>query len=154
VVWRRVAAPSNTPLDQVHQIINTAMGWHGEHMYVFESDEHTIIDPRSDSHEPKADGERLVSLAAEQGAQFRYVYDLGDEWTHTVTVEEVRKAGPENVPAVLDGGGACPPEDCGGIPGYLALVEAWNDPADPRHTEALDWLGKDFDPAVAPAPAR
>ncbi len=41
---------------------------------------------------------------------------------------------------------ACPPEDCGGIPGFYDLVEALNDPNHERHEEMLDWIGDDFDP--------
>src|SRR5262245_35919947 len=48
-VWRRVAIPSNTPLDLVHLMFQDAMGWRDQHLYAFETDEHTIIDPRSDS---------------------------------------------------------------------------------------------------------
>jgi hypothetical protein len=128
-------------------MIQDAMGWHDAHMYVFETDEHTIIDPRSDSDEIPADGERLVSIATERGAQFTYVYDLGDAWTHTVTVDEIRPGGPDNVFVVLDGGGACPPDDIGGAGGYQHLLAALADPASPDHDDAVDTLGPDFDPA-------
>jgi len=147
-VWRRVAIPSNTPLNQVHLMIQDAMGWHDDHMYAFETDEYTIIDPRSDSDEIPADGERLVSIAAERGAQFTYVYDFGDAWTHTITVDEIRPGGPDNVFTVLDGGGACPPEDVGGAAGYQHLLAALADPASPDHDDAVDTLGADFDAAL------
>lgn len=91
-VWRRVAVPSNTPLDRVHQMIQTAMGWHDTHLYTFENDAYTIIDPRSDAPGISAEGERLVSIATEQGQRFSYQYDFGDNWWHTVTLEEVREA--------------------------------------------------------------
>lgn len=48
-------------------------------------------------------------------------------------------------PVCADGQLACPPEDCGGIPGFYDLVEALNDPNHERHEEMLDWIG-DFDP--------
>jgi Plasmid pRiA4b ORF-3-like protein/SEC-C motif len=147
-VWRRVAIPSNTPLDMVHLMIQKAMGWHDAHMYVFETDEYTIIDPRSDSGDIPADGERLVSIAADRGARFTYVYDFGDEWMHTVTVDEIRPRGSDNVFSVLDGGGACPPEDIGGAARYQHLLAAFADPASPGHDDAVDILGVDFDPAV------
>jgi hypothetical protein len=146
-VWRRVAVPSNTPLDRVHQMIQTAMGWHDTHLYAFENDAYTIIDPRSDAPGISAEGERLVSIATEQGQRFSYQYDFGDNWWHTVTLEEVREAGPENIFQILDGAGACPPEDCGGPAGYLHLVPALTDPADPDHDDAIGWLGEDCDPA-------
>jgi Plasmid pRiA4b ORF-3-like protein/SEC-C motif len=146
-VWRRVAIPSNTLLDQVHLMIQAAMGWYDEHMYVFENDQHTIIDPRSDSDEIPADNERLVAIANDPGDRFIYVYDFGDEWTHTVTVDEIRPGGPDNVFTVLDGGGACPPEDIGGAFRYQYLLAAFADPNSAHHDDAVETLGPDFDPA-------
>ena len=144
-VWRRVAIGSNTPLDQVHLMFQQAMGWHDVHMYAFDTDEHTIIDPRSSNGIP-ADSERLVSIATEPGATFTYTYDFGDDWTHTVTLDEIRPGGVDNTFTILDGAGACPPEDSGGPYGYRRLLEALADPADPDHDDAVDRLGDDFDP--------
>jgi hypothetical protein len=144
-VWRRVAVPSNTPLDQVHEFFQTAMGWRNQHVYAFDNDEHIIIDPRSSSPAIKADSERLIAIATEPGEHFHYLYDFGDSWSHTVTLEEIREGGEHNVVRVLDGAGACPPEDCGGADGYLALLHALADPTDPLHAEAIDWLGEGWD---------
>ena len=46
------------------------------------------------------------------------------------------------VPACIDGRRACPPEDCGGPPGYWALIDS----TDPRHEDMLEWYGPDFEP--------
>ena len=49
----------------------------------------------------------------------------------------------------LDGANHCPPEDVGGLPGYLELLHAVRDPAHGRHREMLEWLGSErFDPAA------
>ena len=146
-VWRRITAPSNTPLDQVHQMIQAAMGWHDMHRYAFENDGYTIVDPDSDVPGISADSERLVSIATEPGQQFSYLYDFGDDWWHTVTLEEIRAAGPENTFQVLDGAGACPPENCGGPSLYLHLLQALTDPADQCHDAAVERFGEDYDPA-------
>jgi hypothetical protein len=94
------------------------------------------LDPRCESPGTSADGERLVSIATEAGQQFCYRYDFGDEWWHTVTLEQARPAGPENTFQILDGAGACPPEDCGGSGGYGSAGSA----------DAVDRLGEDHDP--------
>jgi len=146
-VWRRITVPSNTPLDQVHQMIQAAMGWQDTHLYAFETDDYTIIDPRSTSPGISADGERIVSIASEPGQQFSYRYDFGDDSRHTVTVEEIRDGSTKNTFEVLDGAGACPPEDCGGAGGYLTLVQALNKPGDPDHDHAVQRLGEDYDPS-------
>lgn len=117
------------------------------HMYAFETGTHTFIDPRSGSGEATADGERLVSIATQAGATFTYVYDFGDQWTHTVTVEEIRPGGVDNTFIVHGGEGACPPEDTGGVARYQYLLDALADPSSPDHDEAVDWLGADFQPA-------
>jgi hypothetical protein len=112
-----------------------------------------FVDPRSGAHGISADDERLISIVAEAGERFTYRYDFGDDWTHTVTLEEVREGGPENSFHVLDGAGACPPEDCGGPFRYVHLVRALADPADPDHDDAIDLLGEGYDPAqYEPAP--
>jgi len=41
---------------------------------------------------------------------------------------------------------ACPPEDCGGIWGYMELLEILKDPNHPEYEDRIeDWLGEDFD---------
>ncbi len=41
-------------------------------------------------------------------------------------LESRHEADPQRTyPICLDGDGSCPPEDCGGVPGFLARREAW-----------------------------
>ena len=40
---------------------------------------------------------------------------------------------------------ACPPEDCGGVPGYYDLLEVLQNPDDERYEETREWIGDDFD---------
>jgi Plasmid pRiA4b ORF-3-like protein len=75
--------------------------------------------------------------------------DLGDSWRHTVTVEKIlpADASTSTIAAVcLAGSRACPPEDCGGIPGYFELLEALKDKKHPEHRSMKEWLGRPFDP--------
>lgn len=44
-------------------------------------------------------------------------------------------------PICTAGKGACPPEDCGGIPGYYNLLEILGDPKHREHKEMKKWLG-------------
>jgi hypothetical protein len=41
---------------------------------------------------------------------------------------------------------ACPPEDCGSIPGYEELVEALPNPKHPQHQHWVNWIGE-YNPA-------
>ena len=48
-------------------------------------------------------------------------------------------------PRYLAGENPAPPEDCGGIPGFYAQLEALADPSHPDHEDAKDRFG-DYDP--------
>jgi hypothetical protein len=108
-VWRRFAAPSQLPMDRLHEAIQRYLGWENGFRYRFTSRGKVIISPYLEGGDLSADEARLVSCAAEPGVIFTYVYDFDDTWSHTVTVEEIRKAGDTNVLTLLDGAGERPP---------------------------------------------
>jgi hypothetical protein len=78
---------------------------------------------------------------------FAYDYDFGDSWRHAVHVEDFRRL-PIGLRfgVCLAGENACPPEDCGGVPGYAHLLRVLDDPDHEEHEQLLGWLGRDFDP--------
>ncbi len=62
-------------------------------------------------------------------------------------VEEVRDGDPDvEYPALLEGARCCPPEDVGGLDGFMDFLEAILDPAHEDHRAMLDWYGGPFDP--------
>src|SRR5205807_3495965 len=96
--------------------------------------------------------ERAVQLSAlldGVGDKLRYTYDFGDDWEHDVLLEKVLPAD-SPYPVCTAGKGACPPEDCGGIGGYLRLKEILAGSDDEEQRQLLEWLGldsaADFDP--------
>lgn len=72
-------------------------------------------------------------------AIFEYVYDFGDHWQHQIQIERVIDDYLFGYPQVLEGEGACPPEDVGGIGGYEEFLEAWNNPRHPEHDSVREW---------------
>jgi Plasmid pRiA4b ORF-3-like protein len=51
---------------------------------------------------------------------FTYIYDSGDNWQYRIKVEKALVPDPDmHRPLCLDGQNACPPEDVGGVPGYV-----------------------------------
>ncbi|MEO0407464.1 MAG: plasmid pRiA4b ORF-3 family protein [Cyanobacteria bacterium P01_A01_bin.135] len=51
-------------------------------------------------------------------------------------------------PICIKGKRACPPEDCGGVWGYVEFLEAIADPEHPQHTAMTEWIGGEFEPEV------
>ena len=96
-------------------------------------------------------------LAARRVKKFAYTYDMGDNWEHVIALEGTEPLDPGRAyPACIDGAGACPPEDSGGVFGFAEMLKAVADPGHPEHADHADWLGE-FDPAdfsVAEAEAR
>ena len=90
---------------------------------------------------------RSSDVLRRAGAKVIYTYDLGDSWEHAIVLEKRLPVDPNTkYPLCMDGQLACPPEDCGGIPGFYDLVEAIADLNHEQHQELKDWLGDDFDP--------
>ena len=145
-IWRQVQTGDCT-LAELHEIIQIAMGWQDEHMFAFVIDDEQYGDPRRGG-DCEYDA-RFVSLSevVEQGhTRFRYDYDFGDDWEHSIEIEKTIPA-EESVkyPRCVQGERACPPEDCGGPYGYPYFLEKLQDPEHEEHDDAVEWVGEDFD---------
>ena len=99
---------------------------------------------------PQDDRKAKLGRLIYPGQRFIYLYDFGDSWTHTIHVESVTEV-PEKLgyATVIDGAGACPPEDIGGPPGYIDFLDTIERrPRSQEAREMLDWAGGDFDANV------
>jgi hypothetical protein len=159
-IWRRIQVLPST-LGDLHLAIQAAMGWDDSHLFEFIIGRRRFTDlgpegsPWDDDVED-AFATPLWDFIPEnkrKKLQFRYVYDFGDEWEHEVLLEGRLEAEPkQRYPLCLEGEGACPPEDCGGLWGYYDLLEARNDPKSEQHDYYQEWLGE-FDPLAFEAAA-
>ena len=71
-----------------------------------------------------------------------YTYDFGDNWEHVLTLKKILQAEKGVVyPRCIDGKGACPPEDCGGIWGYEELLKVLKNPKNSEHKNMREWVG-------------
>lgn len=149
-IWRRLQVRGDTKLGKLHQILQIAMGWWDEHLHAFEAGGVAYGEPDPDFPSDLRQ-ERNVRLdkIAQEGETFRYEYDFGDSWVHEIKVEQVLDPEPGvRYPRCLAGKRACPPEDCGGVPGYERMLEIVGNPKDEEHEEMVEWLGEEFDPEV------
>lgn len=135
-VQRVIDVPAAITLDELHDVLQVALGWTDSHLHQYRTDSavYSIVsegwDDGSDTDEQ---GVRLSALPR----RFDYLYDFGDGWTHDV---EVLGSG-EDAPGCVDGEGTCPPEDCGGPHGYAELLASLADPRHPEHQAMRDWVG-------------
>jgi hypothetical protein len=154
VIWRRIETQDVT-LNQLHALIQTAMGWTNSHLYQFKIKgtryvDHNLVADGWDDPDMLDDSSICISdLLSKHGGslQIGYVYDFGDRWQHAVVLEEVTESAPRvKYPRCIDGAQACPPEDVGGVYGFAEYLEAITNPKHREHRDYLEWNGP-FDPA-------
>ncbi len=145
-IWRRVLVPENITLSDLHEVIQWTMGWYDEHLYQFEIYGHYYGEFK-DYDVTDATKIRLNEVVGQEKERFSYEYDFGDSWEHKILVEKILPRAPEEqYPRCIGGKRACPPEDVGGVWGYVEFLEAIRDPEHPEHEDMLEWIGEEFDP--------
>ncbi|MEY2341630.1 plasmid pRiA4b ORF-3 family protein [Acidithiobacillus sp. IBUN Pt1247-S3] len=150
-IWRTVWVESNMTLHMLHHILQAAMGWTDAHLHEFtiNGKHYGLPDPEDMRDVPVID-ERKQKLGdlLEPHLEFSYIYDFGDDWVHKVLVKETEALDQPNGSAFVEAGaGACPPEDCGGMPGYQQFLDKLRQhPKSKEVKEFLRWAREDFNP--------
>lgn len=149
-IWRRLEVASSLRLDQLHDVIQASFNWLDGHLHEF-----MVGGWRGQSYGPldaemAADGGmdeaavRLSDILRAAGEKVDYVYDFGDNWGHSIALEEILPADPDGVgmlPRCTGGRCAAPMEDSGGVWGWEEKVVAANDSDHPDHQEIREWFG-------------
>ena len=140
-IWRTIEVADVGTLGDLHGVVVGAMGWDDSHLHSFMVDE-KWYSPVYESMESVGDDEESVAISEalpEVGSTIRWMYDWGDGWNHTITVEKtgtMQKG--TTYPILHDGARACPPEDCGGPPGYADMRDFVPLDYDPEHFDVAE----------------
>lgn len=150
-IWRRIRVSGDCTLRKLHHFIQATFGWHSSHLHEFEQGDNRYMPLDAELMELGEDArdDRRFKLRRilKEGDRLRYLYDFGDSWQHVIAVEAIEPAEVEGTWCeVLDGARACPPEDVGGVPGYLDFLTSISQlPLDEDGRAALGWAGGSFD---------
>lgn len=155
-IWRVIQVPENYSFWDLHVAIQDAMGWHDCHLHEFILNKLLIdkkirigIPPEEFLDDKTIPGwkEMIADYFSMDNITAVYTYDFGDNWQHTIALEKILPKEKEQVyPRCIDGERACPPEDCGSIPGYEDILEIMDSPDDEEYKETIEWLGGKYDP--------
>jgi hypothetical protein len=150
-IWRRVEVPLDLNLKSLHDVIQAVMGWQDYHLFEFAIGDKAYGLPGPDGDFGRkvlqAKLAKLETFVAQGVNQFAYVYDMGDDWRHTITIEAVEPSAPDQkYPRFIDGARRGPPEDVGGIPGYYEFLDAMAKPRHREHRRMIEWYGGPYDP--------
>ncbi len=151
-IWRRIQVLSDHTLGDLHLVLQVVMGWSNDHLHEFRIGQvsYGVQDPEMDWGGPDIDEDdvTLDQVVTQKGARVHYQYDFGDSWDHEIQLEKILDVEPgRQYPACITGKRACPPEDIGGVWGYVRFLETMANPRDPEYKEMREWWGADsFDP--------
>ena len=152
-VVRVVEVPADIRLDDLHFVLQIAIGWQNGHPFEFRIGDKVWGQPDRDAGVSRTPAERatLADILA-HGDTFKYDYVFGEDWQHTVTLLSRAAAQPDmRYPNLISAEGRCPPADIGGPVGYETYLRSIADPNSVDHEDMLDFDAPDFDPHVVDA---
>lgn len=155
-IYRVVLVPAYINMLQFHLVCQETMGWMMAHLFTFTDKKGSSAKIKaglqyedlpflSGATEIKADKVKLNEFnKITNGKSFWYWYDFGDDWWHKISFQKPTKKDLElysGTPVCLDGKKACPPEDIGGIDGYLHFLKIIDENIQPDKDELMDFYG-------------
>jgi hypothetical protein len=147
-VARIVEVPVDIRLDDLHFVLQIAIGWQNGHPFEFRIGDAAwgMQDRDAEKNPEPAERATLADILA-HGDTFRYDYVLGEDWQHTVRLESRAAAAPgARYPLLVRAEGRCPPADIGGPIGYEIYLHTRADPTSVNHEDMLEFDAPDFDP--------
>jgi len=157
LIWREILVPARYSFWDLHVAVQDSMGWWDSHLHAFRPGRGgsrggvEIGIPTDDDYTEVVAGWEVpvVEHFSEAGDRMLYEYDFGDSWEHDITLLAIEhRIKGQKYPQCLAGERACPPEDCGGVPGYERLVAALLDPDDEEHDDLTEWIPEGWGPEL------
>lgn len=140
--YRVIVVDGNLTMNDLHTVIQTAMGWNNSHLYEFITPEGIrIVGYMDEDLSNEVDATKLlINDVYINTKKLTYIYDFGDYWEHSIEIQETKKHYDD--PAIaIEAVGVCPPDDVGGIPGYQDFIEKLKNGTEEEKLELINWLG-------------
>lgn len=146
---RRIIVPANIQFARLHKVLQSVFGWENYHLYdftVFDGDKSKPIArivPFEDDLEYDEDAilmeEHTLSEFLPEHKHILYTYDMGDNWEHEIQLVRVIEEHDKESPYLLEASGQTPPEDVGGVGGFVNFREIMLNPSHPEYIEMKEW---------------
>lgn len=146
---RRLIVPANIRLTHLHEILQSVFDWKDYHLYDFiildnkQRQRVTRIVPFEENLEYDEDAilmeEHTLSDFFPEYKHAVYTYDLGDNWKHEIQLARVIDEHDQDSPYLLEAIGQTPPEDVGGVGGFIDFHKIMLDPEHEEHMQMKEW---------------
>lgn len=148
---RRIIVPADITFQRLHHILQRTFDWDNTHLYDFtviknhfEAPILRLVPYQEDlEYDTKAvlmENQTIKDYLQKYKEMF-YTYDLGDNWEHKIELVRTIENHDQNAPYLLEASGQTPPEDVGGVGGYLYFLDILADQSHPQHNEMKEWAG-------------
>ncbi|MDR2855934.1 MAG: plasmid pRiA4b ORF-3 family protein [Methanomicrobiales archaeon] len=148
---RRLIVPADIEFPKLHKVLQNVFGWKNCHIHdfnVFDNESNEIVSWLVMNEATSFyDDDAVVETGHKLSEYFPkytkivYTYDMGDSWEHEITFVRVIEEHNEESPYLLEASGQTPPEDVGGVYGFLEFREIMLDPNHPDYAETKEWAG-------------
>ncbi|MHC1683993.1 MAG: plasmid pRiA4b ORF-3 family protein [Clostridiaceae bacterium] len=167
LIWRKIIVPADITFKTLHDIIQISMGWKDSYLYDFNikeerlritCDEETIYEYQlyskmklTEKNDPNGYVRKMIEIKPKHSRDIKidqyltkwnsieYIYDFGDYWRHNIALEEIIEDYNYDYPKCIEAEGVCPPEDIGGILGYLKFLEIINNKNHCDYEKLKEW---------------
>lgn len=146
---RRLIVPANIELSQLHKALQRVYRWKDYHLHswnvfdekncepvvrLVESDEDLVYDENAILET----GHKLLEFFPKY-KHIIYTYDMGDNWEHLIEFVRVIDEHNEESPYLLEAAGQAPPEDVGGVGGYIDFCNIMQNPKHEDYEQMKQW---------------
>ncbi|NET47129.1 plasmid pRiA4b ORF-3 family protein [Okeania sp. SIO2B3] len=131
MIWRRLLVKSDSTIEDLHYILQIAMGWEDIHLHYFtiHGQQYGVSQLGGIDFHTNASLIKLSQFRFQKKEKFLYEYDLSTSpalgvwrhwWQHQIRVEAILPHEQnQTLPICISGKGICPPENCGGAWGFM-----------------------------------
>jgi len=146
---RRIIVPADLEFARLHKVLQSVFGWKNYHLYdftIFDGNKRLPVarivpyedDLEYDEHAILIKGHTLAEFLPEH-KHMLYTYDMGDNWEHEIQLVQVIEEHDKESPYLLEASGQTPPEDVGGVGGYVNFREIMLNPDNSEYKEMKEW---------------
>jgi hypothetical protein len=147
---RRIIVPANLTFFDFHQVLQHIFDWDDCHLYEF-----TILDQKAKPIEYLVPSEldlgynnqcilmkdHVLEDFLSEHTSMTYTYDMGDFWEHDIKLIRVIDGYDKESPYLIEAKGQTPPEDVGGVGGFMDFYEIMMNPKHPDYKKTKEWAG-------------
>lgn len=146
---RKLIVPAHLTFMQLHELLQKVFHWQNYHLYdftVYKKDEERQIARLVPFEESLAYDETATLIKEQKLSDFIskeneiiYTYDMGDNWQHHIELIQEMDNYDKESPYLVEVSGQAPPEDVGGVPGFIEYRDIMLNERHPDHERMKKW---------------